>query len=85
MANIWLLVVVFTGIDGGGMQDVYIFDHPNFATKNECVLSANDPVDQRIYMGKIINEYGYPRMVDRVLCVPEKKVNEIIKGEGLQV
>ncbi len=85
MANLWFLVVVFTGIDGRGLQDVYIFDRPNFATKNECVISANNPVDQRIYMGKIISEYGYPRMVDKVLCVPENKVNQIIKSENSEV
>ena len=29
MVDLWLLVVVFVGIDAGGMQDVYVFDNPN--------------------------------------------------------
>ena len=44
----WLIVVVFATMAG----DVYIFTDPKFETREACMSSIQNPVDQKNYIQK---------------------------------
>jgi len=65
----WFLVVLF--MEGFGS---YVFFDPSFDTLDECRFSANYPPHIQVYAQKMIEEYGAPRPVSRVVCMDEQNL-----------
>ena len=71
----WFLVVFF--MEGLGS---YVFFNPNFDTLEACRFSANYPPHIQIYARKMLQEYGSPRPVERVVCMEEDTLKEFMKA-----
>tara|TARA_Y100000385_G_scaffold181644_1_gene187617 strand:+ start:1156 stop:1419 length:264 start_codon:yes stop_codon:yes gene_type:complete len=77
----WLIVVVFANLSPVGEKEMYIFVNPTFDTQYECQADIHNPEVIPILVKKIVEDNG-PRPVERVLCLPEKSVNEFIKDHN---
>ena len=75
----WFIVIIF--MEGLGS---YIFFNPSFETLDECKFSANYPPHIQIYAQKMLQEYGKPRPVARVLCMDKEAVEDWIELEKKQ-
>lgn len=71
----WLIVVVFATMAG----DVYIFTDPKFETREACMSSISNPVDQKNYIQKLVLEYKRAMPIQLVNCLQEDTINEILK------
>lgn len=74
----WMIVVVFANLSPVGEKEMYIFVNPTFDTQYECQADISNPEVIPILAKKVLEENG-PRPIERVLCLPEKSVNEFIK------
>ena len=71
----WLIVVVFATLAG----DVYIFTDPKFDTREACMSSITNPVDQQGYIQKLVLEYKRAMPIQLVNCLQEDTIDEILK------
>ena len=74
----WLIVVVFANLAPNGDKEMFVFTNPTFDDPYECQADISNPEVIPILVQKIMEENG-PRPIERVLCLPEKSVNEFIK------
>lgn len=71
----WLIVVIFATMQG----DVYIFEKPRFETREQCMISIRDPLDQIAYLGKLKEEYGKDMPILAINCLQENVIKEILE------
>jgi|TARA_B100001094_G_scaffold207587_1_gene201440 hypothetical protein len=77
----WLIVVVFANLSPLGEKEMYIFTAPQFDDQYECQSDISNPEVIPLLAKKVLEENG-PRPIERVLCLPEKSVNEFIKDHN---
>ena len=81
----WFLVIFF--IEGLGS---YVFFDPSFETLDDCRFSANYPPHIAVYAQKMVEEFGKPRPVSRVVCMNEENLKTFLseslgKHEGIDL
>ena len=77
----WLMVVIFAGVSFDGYQEAYVFKDPHFHSLNECVIAANDPKRIPEFAYKLVQEYGRPMDIQKIVCASQE---EVIKTFGAQ-
>jgi|TARA_B100001094_G_scaffold92406_1_gene88273 hypothetical protein len=73
----WLIVVVFANLAPNGDKEMFVFTNPTFDDPYECQADISNPQVIPLLTQKIIEENG-TRPIERVMCLPEKSVNELL-------
>lgn len=79
----WFIVVLFFQLPSepaGSDRDLYIFTDPTFESKTVCEATVTDPDVYPSLVAKLINEYPVPRKIEKVFCLEEKALKEILTG-----
>ena len=72
----WFLVIFF--MEGLGS---YVFFNPTFDSLDDCKFSANYPPHIQVYAQKMLQEYGSPRPVSRVVCMDENALMKFMEAD----
>lgn len=80
----WLVVVIFALAPGQNFsadRDMYVFLEPSHNSKDECLGSASDPEGIKMYIAKLVMEYGEPKKIQAVTCVEKEELKRILNEE----
>lgn len=75
----WLIVVVFANLAPNGDKELFIFTNPTFDDPMVCQSDISNPEVIPLLVQKIIEEEG-PRPIERVLCLDEKSVKDMMNA-----
>ena len=80
IAETWFAVAIMLGVHSNGTQDVFIFqqpkEHGHFHSSVECRNYVRD--NPLPFIKTLASQYG-PRPIEKVICVPEKNVNQFLE------
>ncbi len=77
----WLMVVLFATIHG----DFYIFTNPTFDSREECIVAAMNPEEQKKYVRKLIIEYGKVMPIHGINCLQQDEIKRIIEDASKKI
>jgi hypothetical protein len=75
----WLIVVVFANLAPNGDKELFVFTNPTFDDPIVCQSDISNPQVIPLLVQKIMEEEG-PRPIERVLCLPEKSVKDMMNS-----
>lgn len=73
----WVVIVLFAT----GQGDLFIFNKPQFNTRDECLAALLNPVDREKMLIRLLEEYGKPMPIELVNCVDYEKVMNILQEQ----
>lgn len=79
----WFIVVLFFQLPSEPAvsdRDLYIFTDPTFDSKTVCEATVTDPAVYPDLVAKLMNEYPIPRKIEKVFCLEEKELKQILTG-----
>lgn len=79
----WFIVVLFFQLPSEPAvsdRDLYIFTDPTFESKTICEATVTDPAVYPDLVAKLMNEYPIPRKIEKVFCLEEKELKQILTG-----
>lgn len=79
----WFIVVLFFQLPSEPAvsdRDLYIFTDPTFDSKTVCEATVTDPAVYPNLVAKLMNEYPIPRKIEKVFCLEEKELKQILTG-----
>ena len=73
----WVVIVLFAT----GQGDVFVFNKPQFNTRDECMTALLNPVNREKMLIRLLEEYGKPMPIELVNCVDYEKVMNVLQGQ----
>ena len=73
----WVVIVLFAT----GQGDLFIFNKPQFNTRDECLAALLNPVDREKMLIRLLEQYGKPMPIELVNCVDYEKVMNILQEQ----
>ena len=79
----WFIVVLFFQLPSepaSSDRDLYIFTDPTYESKTICEATVTDPQIYPSLVAKLINEYPVPRKIEKVFCLEEDTLRQVLTG-----